>query len=188
MSLWHLSQNGIFLIFYPGLVGGHCISVDPYYLTYKSKKISYNPDLILAARRINDRLSEHIANQFIKGLKDKKIKIKNSNIIIFGGTFKENVSDIRNSKIFEIIKIFLKRKINVKLFDPLIKKNELNPEFRKIITKTPRNKYYDGIIYAVDHKEFKEFNSNKIKKLLKTKSFVYDIKSTLSSSIVDQSL
>ncbi len=177
-----------FLDFYPGLVGGHCISVDPYYLTYKSKKISYKPDLILAARRINDKLSEHIANQFIKGLKDKKIKIKNSNIIIFGGTFKENVSDIRNSKIFEIIKIFLKRKINVKLFDPLIKKNELNPEFKKIITKTPRNKYYDGIIYAVDHKEFKEFNSNKIKKLLKTKSFVYDIKSTLSSSIVDQSL
>ncbi len=177
-----------FLDFYPGLVGGHCISVDPYYLTYKSKKISYNPDLILAARRINDGLSKYIADQFIKGLKDKKIKIKNSNVIIFGGTFKENVSDSRNSKIFDIIKIFLKRKINVTLFDPLIYKSKLNPEFRKIIIKTPRNNYYDGIIYAVDHTEFKKFNLNKIKKLLKTKSFVYDIKSTLSSSIVDQSL
>ena len=85
-----------FLDFYPGLVGGHCISVDPYYLTY-NQKISYNPDLILAARRINDRLSEYIADQFIKGLKDKKIKIKIQHNHL-RGTFKENVSDIRNSK------------------------------------------------------------------------------------------
>ncbi len=177
-----------FLNFYPGLVGGHCISVDPYYLTYKSKEISYNPELILAARKINDNLSQYIVDQFVNGLISKKIKLAKAKVIILGATFKENVSDIRNSKVFDIINILRKRQVTVNFYDPLIKKEMLDIKLKKLMVSNLKGKKYDGLIYAVNHREFSKLKATELSAVLKKVSFVYDLKSALPSSIVDQSL
>ena len=109
-----------FMSFKPGLVGGHCIGVDPYYLTYKAQEVGYNPEIILAGRRLNDNMGEYVSNQVIKLMKNKNIDIVNSNILIMGLAFKENCPDIRNTRVIDIITQFQENKCNVDIYDPWV--------------------------------------------------------------------
>ena len=174
-----------FLNFKPGLVGGHCISIDPYYLTHKAKQINYHPELILAARRLNDIIPKFIVTEFIEKMNKKGIKIKDSEILIFGVTFKENVSDMRNSKVIEIIQLLSKLDVKVKFYDPNVSLTLLPKKLKKMRVTSLKNKKFDGIIYAVNHSKFSDINVPQIKHLLKLKSVVYDIQSTLPRSVVD---
>ena len=143
-----------FLKFYPGLVGGHCISVDPYYLTYKAKKIGYKPKLILAGRKINDQMSQNIVSEI-----NNKIKLNFSNkkikILLMGLTFKENCSDLRNSQVLNIYNK-LKGKNLVDIYDPNAEKNEVKKYFNIFPKKNLKDNYYDLVVIAVGHKQFKE--------------------------------
>ena len=151
-----------FLNFKPGLVGGHCISVDPYYLTYKSKKVGYNPKLILAGREINDNMGKYIADISITHIKNKKT----SRILILGLTFKENCSDLRNSQVYNIFKN-LKNKTIVDIYDPLASSEEIKRKYKKNNQNKLNKKYYDLIIVAVAHNFFKKMGIKKISNLLK---------------------
>ena len=146
-----------FNYFTPGLVGGHCIGVDPYYLTYKSKKLGYNPSIILAGRKVNDNMSKYVADKAVLSL--KKITTK-KNILIMGCTFKENCPDIRNSKVFDVIKHLKKKdkKLKLHIFDPNADKNEVYSEYKIKLINKPKKKYYDLIILAVSHQIFKNKN------------------------------
>ncbi len=174
-----------FLNFKPGLVGGHCISIDPYYLTHKAKQINYHPELILAARRLNDLMPKFIVSEFIEKMNKKGIKIKDSEILIFGVTFKENVSDMRNSKVIEIIQLLSKLDVKVKFYDPNVSLTLLPKQLKKMRVTCLKNQKFDGIIYAVNHSKFSDISLPQIKHLLKFKSVVYDIQSTLPRSVVD---
>ena len=142
--------------FYPGLVGGHCLGVDPYSLTYKSKQIGYNPKLILSGREINDKMSQHVTNLFLNKLYSTFNKNKLLKVLIMGVSFKENCPDVRNSKVFDIIRNLKNEKIDVDVFDPVVfdAKVSLNDEIK--LKKSLENSYYHGIIIAVSHKEFKK--------------------------------
>jgi UDP-N-acetyl-D-galactosamine dehydrogenase len=167
-----------FLNFEPGLVGGHCIGVDPYYLAEKSRQIGYNPKLILAGRKINDGMSKFYFNVFIKEFQKRFDIIKNKNILVMGLTFKENVPDIRNSKSFDIIRYLKKKKVNVFCYDDNIEKNSLKKAHKiKIINKIKKN-YYHGIIILVKHSSF-DFIKKKIVTFLKKGGVILDIKNFL---------
>ena len=163
-----------FLKFYPGLVGGHCIGVDPYYLADKSKKLGYIPEMILAGRKINDQMPLYIANEVIEKISSKKNIISKIEILILGVTFKENCPDTRNSKVIDLYNELSKNDFQVDVYDPYINDLLLSRNFknsRKISLSS--NIKYDVVILAVGHKEFKKFDP---KKVLKNDGFVYDIK------------
>jgi len=162
-----------FIPFKPGLVGGHCISVDPYYLSYKSKKLGVNADIINVSRKINDNMSNFIVEKTIKILNKKKINITNSNILILGYTFKENCADTRNTKVKDIISQFIKKKINVEIFDPYV---ENNHDFNFIENPFFNKKKYDCIIAAVSHDHFKNYKVDDFIKISKGKLVLLDIK------------
>jgi UDP-N-acetyl-D-glucosamine/UDP-N-acetyl-D-galactosamine dehydrogenase len=164
----------------PGIVGGHCIGVDPYYLTYISKKNGYNPNVILAGRKINDGMGNYISSNFIKLLKKKKINKINNKILILGLTFKENCPDIRNSKVFDIIKNLENKKYQVDVYDPWVNAKTNNIQNIKLIKKI-KLKYYDGIIYAVKHNCFKKLNNN-IKNFCKKTNVIFDLKNSLKKN------
>lgn len=170
-----------FLKFKPGLVGGHCIGVDPYYLVYKAEMEGINPQLISAARRINDGMAPYCATQIVKLLTKTKIKISGSKILIMGGTFKEDVKDSRNSKVAELIGELQEYGIEVFLYEPHLAFEELGNEFhidkKHYIKDLEKVKLMDGICYAVDHSEFKKYSLSFMKKLCKKKSIFFDIKS-----------
>jgi UDP-N-acetyl-D-galactosamine dehydrogenase len=167
-----------FLNFEPGLVGGHCIGVDPYYLAEKSRQIGYNPKLILAGRKINDGMSKFYFNVFIKEFKKRFDIIKNKNILVMGLSFKENVPDIRNSKSFDIIRYLKKKKVNVFCYDDNIEKNSLKKVHKiKTINNIKKN-YYHGIIILVKHNSF-DFIKKKIMTFLKKGGVILDIKNFL---------
>jgi UDP-N-acetyl-D-galactosamine dehydrogenase len=174
-----------FLNFKPGLVGGHCIGVDPYYLTYKARSLGYNPKIILAGRKINNFMPSFIISQLKKKMKEKKINIKNSKILVMGLTFKENCPDIRNSKVFEVISKLMKLKAKVDCFDPWINKNDLFRNINVKELKKIKNNYYDSIIIAVPHKNFLDLGIKTIKKFVKKNNVVYDLKSLFSSKFSD---
>tara|TARA_B100000963_G_C22637745_1_gene678526 strand:+ start:6036 stop:7307 length:1272 start_codon:yes stop_codon:yes gene_type:complete len=165
-----------FLDFKPGLVGGHCIGVDPYYLTYKSKKIGYKPKVILAGREINDNMSAFIIENIKKSFKEKSINFSKSKILILGLTFKENCPDIRNTKVIEIYNQLKKLKCNVDVFDPVCDRKEVKDVFGITLKNSLKTKPYDCIIAAVPHKAFKKFSYSHIRSLLSKQGFVYDLK------------
>ena len=170
-----------FLPFKPGLVGGHCISVDPYYLTYKAEEIGYHPEVILSGRRINDNMGKHIAAKVIKLLIHKGHPIKDSNALIMGVSFKENCPDIRNSKVIDIATELEDFGVNVDVYDPLVSPQECKQEYN--ITLLPEiNKKYDSIILAVAHDEFKDIN---VQELLVNNGVIYDVKAVLPETMVD---
>ena len=170
-----------FLNFRPGIVGGHCISVDPYYLVHKAKALGYEPDVILSGRRINDRMGQFIAEKVIKLMKQNKISLKNSNALILGITFKENMPDIRNSKVFDIYNFLRLKGLKVDVYDPHADKEEVKLEFNiKIIENLNQ---YDSIVVAVAHDEFKKLNFKLLKK--NDKSVIYDIKGILKKSEIN---
>ena len=176
-----------FAKYVPGLVGGHCIGVDPYYLTYKSKKSGYFPKMILAGRKINDGMSKHVSNEFLKLMKIKKINIKKSKILIFGLTFKENVADTRNSKVFDLIRYLKKNVAQVCVYDPLVKQKKFPISF-KLKNFLDYEVRYDGLILAVPHKKFLNLSKRQILKICKPNSVIFDLKDVFPNSLVDKRL
>ena len=177
------SSKWNFIPFKPGLVGGHCIGVDPYYLTYKAKKIGYNPKVILAGRNINDNMGNYVASQLIRKMKKKNIKVKESKILIMGLTFKENCTDIRNSGIQSVFKKLKKLKCRLDLYDPWADRFEIKRIYNTYpISKLDKQKY-DSIIIAVAHKKFKELGIKFISKLCKKNYLIYDLKSLFSKNV-----
>ena len=167
-----------FLDFKPGLVGGHCIGVDPYYLTYKAKEIGYNPEIILSGRKLNDLMGNYVAEQVIHLMKRNSIEIIDSNVLILGITFKENCPDIRNSKAIDVVKRFKDFKCNVTVLDPWANKHEVKKEYDlDIINKVPDNKF-EAIVLTVSHNEFSIINLETLKK---ERSVVYDVKGILGN-------
>ena len=170
------SSKWNFLDFKPGLVGGHCIGVDPYYLTYKAKSIGHKPNIILAGREINDKMGNHVVLVMIEEFKKKKIQISGSKILIMGLTFKENCADVRNSGVKNVVEGLKKYNCNLDLFDPWADEDEI----RKLYGISPKTKLnnntYDGVIIAVAHKKFKNMGENKILNLCKKNNIIYDLK------------
>jgi nucleotide sugar dehydrogenase len=171
-----------FLDFKPGLVGGHCIGVDPYYLKYKSEKIGYYPKIISAGRKINDHMGNYTSAKIIKILKKNNIKIQKSKILIMGFTFKENCSDIRNSKVFDIYRNLIKNKCIVNVYDPWVSDDELKKEYKITSIKKIKKYYYDVMIFAVGHNIFKKRNKKQITQHLSSNGLVIDIKNIYSKS------
>ena len=168
-----------FLKFQPGLVGGHCIGVDPYYLTYKAKSIGYEPKVILSGRKVNNHMPIFVFKEFIKNMKKNKIKIENSNILVMGATFKENCADIRNSKSIKIITLLKKNKMNVHVYDPIANKADLKKDYSiTTIGQINKKKLYDAILVLVSHSVFQKIGIKKLISLTKKRSIIYDIKNT----------
>ncbi|ABM00466.1 Vi polysaccharide biosynthesis UDP-N-acetylglucosamine C-6 dehydrogenase TviB [Shewanella amazonensis] len=165
-----------FLHFKPGLVGGHCISVDPYYLTHKAKEVGYSPEVILAGRRINDGMGSYVATQMVKKLASKKIHIDEANVLIMGFTFKGDCPDVRNTKVIEIVKELKSFNINVDVYDSWANPDEVEHEYGIKMISELFNGYYDGIIVAVDHSEFKQMGIQKVRLLGRPNHVVYDVK------------
>ena len=165
-----------FLPFKPGLVGGHCIGVDPYYLTYKAESIGYRPKIILAGRELNDNMGKHVVSELIKEMKNKNIQVNGSKILIMGLTFKENCSDIRNSGIQKVITELKKFNCTINLYDPWVDKEEIIKQYDIVPNLELNKNTYDGIIIAVAHEKFKEIGENEILKLCKSNHVIYDLK------------
>jgi UDP-N-acetyl-D-galactosamine dehydrogenase len=163
----------------PGLVGGHCIGVDPYYLTFKAEELGYKPDLILASRQINNGMSKYIADQTIKEMIKAGKVIKGSNILMLGVTFKEDCPDMRNTKVVDIIEELKDFGANVDVYDPWVDPDEEKKRYTHGIISNPldNNKKYDAIVVAVAHKQFKEYTAETYSQLSNTKEVVIDIKS-----------
>jgi UDP-N-acetyl-D-galactosamine dehydrogenase len=168
-----------FLPFKPGLVGGHCIGVDPFYLAQKAKEVGYHTEIILAGRRLNDGMAEYISHQFIKLLIKNNHKVKGCNVLVLGVTFKENCPDIRNSKVFEIISTLKTYDINVVAFDPWADSEEVKHEYQ-VETLSLIQGFYEGILVCVGHDEFKSYPYQEWKD---AGSIIYDIKGILPSQI-----
>ena len=166
-----------FIPFSPGLVGGHCIGVDPYYLTYKAQKVGYKPKIILAGRNLNNNMSSYVVSKFYNHLKYNNIKIKNSKVLILGLTFKENCPDLRNSKIKDIFEKLKNKNYQIDLYDPLAAKEEIESLFGKKIVSKLKPNTYDGIIIGVGHDKFKSMGINYIKSLCKSNHVIFDLKS-----------
>jgi UDP-N-acetyl-D-galactosamine dehydrogenase len=172
-----------FLPFKPGLVGGHCIGVDPYYLTYKAIRVGYKPKVILSGRKINDNMGNHVVLEMIKLMKKKKIKIKNSKILVMGLTFKENCSDIRNSGVKKIIDRLKKYTKYIDLYDPWTDKKEIKSIYNINSKTILAENTYDGIIIPVAHKIFKNMGENRIVRLCKKNHVIYDLKYLFSKNL-----
>jgi len=174
-----------FLPFKPGLVGGHCIGVDPYYLAQKAQEYGYNPEIILAGRRMNDSMGGYVTSEVIKIMIQKDIKIKGAEILILGITFKENCPDVRNTKVVDVVAQLKKYNTNITIFDPWANEEEVMDEYGLISTKEIPIKKFDVIILTVAHNEFKKLNFDILKK---ETSVVYDVKNSLSQSQKDNGL
>ena len=174
-----------FLPFRPGLVGGHCIGVDPYYLTYKALEVGYSPDIILAGRRLNDDMGTYVVNQ-IKLLMNKKcISVEGANILILGLTFKENCTDLRNTRVIDVINGLKELNCNVEVYDPWVNKNEANIEYGINPVRSPSKRKYDVIVIAVAHDEFRKLTIEQIHAFGKENHVLYDIKYLLEAGQVD---
>jgi len=174
-----------FLPFKPGLVGGHCIGVDPYYLTYKSIEIGYNPEIILAGRRLNDNMSKYIIDQITLLASDNDIYIGNSNVLIMGLSFKENCPDIRNTKVIDIYNQLKKLNAKVDIFDPWVIPGDAKKEFNIDLIDSPDEESYDIVIIAVQHDAFFDMGIKKIKSFGKPNNIIYDIKHIFHKELTD---
>ncbi|MGL4765688.1 MAG: Vi polysaccharide biosynthesis UDP-N-acetylglucosamine C-6 dehydrogenase TviB [Aeromonas sp.] len=165
-----------FLHFKPGLVGGHCISVDPYYLTHKAQEVGYRPEVILAGRRINDGMGEYVATQLVKALSRKKIHIDEAKVLIMGFTFKGDCPDVRNTKIIDIVKELKDFNMSVDVYDSWASKDEVLHEYGIELIDDLKDDYYDAIVLAVDHSLTKEMGSKNLRRLGKLEHVLYDVK------------
>ena len=171
-----------FLPFRPGLVGGHCIGVDPYYLAQCAQRYGYNPEIILAGRRMNDGMGEYVADRVVKLMLKKGIAVLGSNLLMLGFTFKENCPDVRNTKVIDIIKTLKEYNVNVTIYDPWANPAIAEHEYGvEVLNELPQAKY-DAVILAVAHNEFKDLD---VKSLLAENNIVFDVKSFLPREIID---
>ena len=165
-----------FLPFRPGLVGGHCIGVDPYYLTYRAEQLGYHPEVILAGRRINDHMGAHVAQTLVKAMLARDIVLRGARVLILGYTFKENCADTRNTRVADIVAELADYSISVEVHDPWVGAERLEGEHGVTPCVTPKKGAYDAIIVAVGHREFVEMGSDAIRGLGKEGAVLYDIK------------
>ena len=177
-----------FLPFRPGLVGGHCIGVDPYYLAHRSLEAGYHPEMILASRRINEGMSAYVADRVIRLMLNKGLEVLGAKVLMLGLTFKENCSDVRNSKVFGIIERFCELNCIVEAFDPLVAPNEISlPGKSKMVNELDENRY-DAIVVAVAHQEFLDMEIDFVKRLGKKNFVLFDVKSVFDVANVDGAL
>jgi UDP-N-acetyl-D-galactosamine dehydrogenase len=177
-----------FLPFRPGLVGGHCIGVDPYYLTHKAQAVGYQPEMILAGRRINDGMGRYVVSQLVKSMLKKRIQVDGANVLIMGLTFKENCPDLRNTKVVDIISELKEYNINVDIVDPWCSAEGAMREYALNLTQDPEKEHYDAIILAVAHDKFRAMGADKIRMLGKQQHIFYDLKYVLDKEDVDMRL
>ena len=174
-----------FLPFRPGLVGGHCIGVDPYYLTHKAEAIGYHPQIILAGRRLNDGMSAYVAGQLVKEMLKRRIQVSGSRVLVMGLTFKENCPDLRNTRVVDIIAELQDYGMEVDVFDPWVEPAGAKHEYGIKMVQTPEEGAYDGIILAVAHREFTEMGAAGIRKLGRAAHVLYDLKYILPADQSD---
>ncbi|MBU2869199.1 nucleotide sugar dehydrogenase [Colwellia sp. E2M01] len=174
-----------FLKFKPGLVGGHCISVDPYYLTHKAQEVGYRPEVILAGRRINDGMGEYVATQLVKKLSSQKIHVDEAKILVLGFTFKGDCPDVRNTKIIDIVDELKDFNMSVDVYDGWANPVEVEHEYNLSLINSLTEDHYDGIVLAVDHSEFKKMGVDAIRKFGKQKHVLYDVKHVFGSKDSD---
>ncbi|UUA71410.1 Vi polysaccharide biosynthesis UDP-N-acetylglucosamine C-6 dehydrogenase TviB [Cellvibrio sp. QJXJ] len=177
-----------FLPFRPGLVGGHCISVDPYYLTHKAQQVGYNPEVILAGRRINDGMGTFVAESVVKMMTQRKCHVVDSNILIMGLTFKENCPDLRNTRVIDIINELKNYNANVHVFDPWADAAEAQHEYGLDLIESPKANSYDAIILCVGHDKFRAMGAAEIRALGKDNHVLFDVKHILPKDAVDARL
>ena len=174
-----------FLPFRPGLVGGHCIGVDPYYLTHKAQEIGYHPEVILAGRRINDGMGAYVAERVIKLMTQARIQVVDARVLIMGLTFKENCPDLRNTRVVDIIAELQGYHANIEVYDPWVDSAEAEREYGIRPIDTPEPGAYDAVILAVAHRQFHELGSRGIRALCKPGAILFDVKSILPADEVD---
>ena len=174
-----------FLPFRPGLVGGHCIGVDPYYLTHKAQAIGYNPEIILAGRRLNDGMGAYVVTQLVKGMLKKRIQVEDAKVLILGLSFKENCPDIRNTRIIDIINELQEYHVNVDVYDPWVDAAEAEYEYGISPVQSVEKGAYDAVILAVAHEQFKDMGAEAIRALGKPEHVLYDLKYVLSQAESD---
>lgn len=177
-----------FLPFRPGLVGGHCIGVDPYYLTHKAQEIGYHPEMILAGRRINDNMGLYVAGEIVKLLSDNRLPVKGARVLVLGLTFKENCPDLRNSKVVDVIRELDRYGARVDVYDPWVTAKDARHEYGLDLVAKPRPGTYDAIVIAVAHDAFRTMGLPAIKRLAKRRHVVYDIKHLFPASRTDARL
>jgi len=174
-----------FLPFRPGLVGGHCIGVDPYYLTYKALQLGFEPNMILSGRKINDSVSIYIVDEVLQLMNSKNIEVKGSKILIMGLAFKENCPDIRNTRVIDLVRGFEALDSEVSVYDPLVDKIDSIKEYGIDPSNYPKSKKYDAIVLAVAHDDFKALSAHHIKSFGRAKHVLYDVKYILGVNDVD---
>ncbi len=174
-----------FLPFRPGLVGGHCIGVDPYYLTHKAQEVGYHPDVILAGRRINDGMGPYVANQVLRLLMRKGINPVGARVLVLGLAFKENCPDLRNTKVVDIVAELVEHQVSVDIHDPWVDAAEADHEYGLALTAQPGAGTYDAVILAVAHRQFLESGAAGIRAYGKAEAVLYDVKSALPRDAVD---
>lgn len=174
-----------FLPFRPGLVGGHCIGVDPYYLTHKAQAIGYNPEIILAGRRLNDSMGEYVVTQLVKTMIKKRIQVEGAKVLVLGLSFKENCPDVRNTKVIDIVHELEEYNIEVDVYDPWVDKAEAEREYNVTPISKPAVNNYDGIILAVAHNEFIELGVEQIRNFGKDSHVLYDLKYAFTKEATD---
>lgn len=174
-----------FLPFRPGLVGGHCIGVDPYYLTHKAQAIGYHPEIILAGRRLNDSMGTYVVTQLVKGMIKKKIQVEGAKVLVLGLSFKENCPDIRNTKIIDIVHELKEYHMDVDVYDPWVDASEAEHEYAITPVQSVKADTYDAVILAVAHNQFKEMGVTEIRALGKTNHVLYDLKYVLETAESD---
>jgi UDP-N-acetyl-D-galactosamine dehydrogenase len=175
-----------FLPFRPGLVGGHCIGVDPYYLTHKAQEVGYHPEVILAGRRINDNMAKHVADETVKLMLRKGLPVLGSKVLVLGLTFKENCPDVRNTKVVDIVQTLKRYNTHVDIYDPWISVEEAEHEYGlKCLNDVPATGAYDAIVLAVGHRQFVELGEEGIKAFAKPGGVIFDVKGILPMGAAD---
>ena len=174
-----------FLPFRPGLVGGHCIGVDPYYLTHKAQSIGYHPEVILAGRRINDSMGRYVVSELVKAMVKKRIHVAGARVLLMGLTFKENCPDIRNTKVIDIVSELKEYGVTADVYDPWVNSTEAEHEYGITPIQRPETGSYDAVILAVAHKQFRDMGTRGIKALTKPQHIIYDLKYLLPADDAD---
>jgi len=174
-----------FLPFRPGLVGGHCIGVDPYYLTHKAQEIGYHPEMILAGRRLNDNMALYVAGQITRLMAAKRIHVNGARVLMLGITFKENCPDIRNSKVVDVVRELEKQGARVDIYDPWAARDECRHEYGLEPVRAPKAGRYDAVVVAVAHRQFRELGARGVRRLCRRQHVVYDIKHVFPAAAVD---
>lgn len=174
-----------FLPFRPGLVGGHCIGVDPYYLTHKAQSVGYHPEVILAGRRINDSMGSYVADRVIKLMTQKRLHVVDANVLVMGITFKEHCPDIRNSRVVDIINEFKRYNARVDVVDPWADADDVQKEYGIQLVREPQAGKYDAIVLAVGHQEFADMGLARLRALAKNSHVIFDVKGILPRDEID---